>query len=371
MSWYVIDAVGRAIERTRTCLIEPFDLWKWIKLAIIAFFVGSGSGFNSGGNGGSYGDSNTDFSDVPAGLTEIMDTIQNFFASHSVVALMIGIVLAIILFVLVMSIISSVMEFVFVGSLVSNDVQIRKYFKRYFGKGLSLFVLRILLGLVTLTIFGLAALLFLSIAGISFASLADPDSINFNALLLMLPFMILFLIAVLFVVALIMGVINSFINMAIPVSMYSGISLFSGLSRVVEQFRRDWQQIIIYWIGRLILGIAVGIAVAIVGVIVAVLVLIVLALVAFVCYFIFSALVSDTTVWILLIPIVIVEFILFIFVMSFVSMPAKVFMKYHMLTFLQMWYPVDLPIFDSRHNMYKGGNGNIDDGSGPVALPEE
>lgn len=362
MSWYVIDAVDRAIERTRKCLIEPFDLWKWMKLAIIVFFVGGGSGFNSGGNGSSYGSSDTDFSQVPSGLNEIMNGIQNFFASHSMMALLLGAILVIILFALLMSIIGSIMEFVFVESLVSNDVQIRKYFKRYLGKGLSLFVLRFLLGIVSLTIIALAILSFLSLAGISISGMGNPEAMDYSSLWLVLPFMIFLMIAVLLVISIIMGIINSFINIAIPVSIYSECSIFSGVSRVLAQFMEDWKQIIIYWLGRLILGIAVGIAVAIVGVIAAVLVLIVLGLVAVILYYILSAVVSDTTVWILLIPVLIIELLVLIFAMVFVGMPAKVFMKYHMLTFLQKWYPIDIPMFDSLNNMYERGNGNVGEG---------
>ncbi len=53
MSWYGIDAVDKAISRTRRALFEPFDFWKWVKLAIIIFFLG-GSGSNFGGSGNNY-----------------------------------------------------------------------------------------------------------------------------------------------------------------------------------------------------------------------------------------------------------------------------------------------------------------------------
>jgi hypothetical protein len=35
MSWNGIDAVDKAVSRTKRALFEPFDFWKWIKLAII------------------------------------------------------------------------------------------------------------------------------------------------------------------------------------------------------------------------------------------------------------------------------------------------------------------------------------------------
>ncbi|MGM0770389.1 MAG: DUF7544 domain-containing protein [Halobacteriota archaeon] len=48
MNWYVADAVGEAFKRTRKCLLEPFELIKWFKLAIIVALAGGGvsSGYN-------------------------------------------------------------------------------------------------------------------------------------------------------------------------------------------------------------------------------------------------------------------------------------------------------------------------------------
>lgn len=352
MSWYVIDAVDRAVERTRKCLIEPFDLWKWIKLSIIALFLGGGGGGNFNGSGNSYGGSEPDMSQIPAGLNEVMDSIYNFISSYSLMSIIIGVILALVLFALVMRIVGSIMEFVFVGSLVSNDVQIRKYFKMYFGKGISLFVLRFLLGLVVLLVFILLGLASLSMAGISISDLSDPSSIDDGKLLMLFASAMIFGIFILLVVSVIMGIIESFINLAIPVSMYSECSIFSGLSRVLAQFRNEWKQVVIYWLGRAVLIIAVGIAVAILGLIIGVIIVILMGLADLALYYILSSLVADTTVWMVLIPVIVIEFFLLIFAMVFVGMPAKVFMKYHMLTFLQMWYPIDLPVFDKPSGMY-------------------
>ena len=53
MSWYGIDAVDKAVSRTRRALFEPFDFWKWVKLAIIIFLLG-GISSNYGGSGTNY-----------------------------------------------------------------------------------------------------------------------------------------------------------------------------------------------------------------------------------------------------------------------------------------------------------------------------
>ncbi len=352
MSWYVIDALDRAIERTRTCLIEPFDIWKWVKLAIIVFFIGGvGSSFNGGGNSGSYGGSESDLSGIPQGFIDVVSNFYEHLMSYSGVTLILLAIVLIFLFALIMGLIGSVMEFVFVESLVQNDVRIREYFSRYLVKGVALYVLRIIVVLGVLLLVAILALpLFLITGGMD----GGGDSLGAASIVLL----IMGFLAIVFVIAIIAGIIGSFINLAIPVSLYSKCNIFSALSRVFGQFRHDWQQMALYWIGRLVLAIAVGILVAILAIIAMIALGILLLIVDLILYFGLSAILADTTVWLLLIPILIVEFIVFIFVMAFVGMPARVFMKYHMLTFLQKWYPVEIPMFDNSQIM---GASNMDE----------
>ncbi|MDG6244864.1 MAG: hypothetical protein QCH31_10845 [Methanolobus sp.] len=344
MSWYVIDAVDNAFERTKNCLFQPFDILKWIKLTIITLLIGAGGSFN-GGNGSRYSSTQPDSSWVPQSFADMISTYYQHLTSFPDLILIIGALVLVILFIVILGIISSVMEFVFVESLVRNDVRILSYFKRYLKEGMYLFALRILIGLATLIFIGILILPFLLGAGVMGSGLNGPEGF-FVPLFIIFGMMGFF--TLLFLIILFSSIIGSFVNMAIPVSLYSDRNIFSALSGVLGQFRRDWQQIIIYWIGRLLLGIAVAIVVAIAAVIILLLFFALILIVDLILYFGLSAIFSDTTVWILLIPILLVEFILFILLIAFVGMPGKVFMKYHMLSFLQKWYPVQIPMFDTR-----------------------
>ena len=64
MSWYGIDAVDKAFSRTRKALFEPFDLWKWAKLAIIIFLLG-GVASNYGSSGTNYKIGSEDLENLP------------------------------------------------------------------------------------------------------------------------------------------------------------------------------------------------------------------------------------------------------------------------------------------------------------------
>ncbi len=141
MSWYGIDAVDRALARTRKALFEPFYFWKWVKLAIIIFFVGASSGY--GGSGDSYRTGVEDLgqnfshiysgniSDFPLGTNGMnLDYIQSLSSPTIVTALAVLFLLLILAFIFI----SSVMEFVFVEALVRNEVHIRDYSKNSWGK---------------------------------------------------------------------------------------------------------------------------------------------------------------------------------------------------------------------------------------------
>ena len=154
MSWYGIDAIDKAISRTRTALFEPFDFWKWVKLAIIIFLLG-GIGANYGGSGTNYRMGSEDFvnnfpniepgriPDFPSGISGIgLDHIQ----SIAPLAIIAAIIAFLFLLALIFSYISSVMEFVFVEALVRNEVHFWAYSKKFLGKGFNLLLIRLALG---------------------------------------------------------------------------------------------------------------------------------------------------------------------------------------------------------------------------------
>ncbi len=345
MGWYVVNAVGKAIERTRTCLFEPFDLWKWMKLVIIVMLIGGGSSFNGGGGGNSLDDITLQDPGATDSFTEALGESIDKLQTGPGLELIIGIILLILILILFFSYISSVMEFVFVDSLVSNDVRFWEYFRRYLGKGLGLFVFRLLVFVVLLSLIALMALSFvIPLIGSSWDTF--PDAIMSN-----IVSFILLLIGIILIAAIIGGIIGSFINLSIPVAIYTETGIFRAFANVFGQFRKNWQQFLVYWIGRFFLGLAVGIAVGIILLITIILAGFFILLADLLIYFTISALLSgsDTLVWIVLVPMIVIQAILFIVSLAVIAMPARVFLKYHMLTFLQQWYPdTEIPMFDMQ-----------------------
>ena len=65
-------------------------------------------------------------------------------------------------------------------------------------------------------------------------------------------------------------------------------------------------------------------------------------------YFLFSLLVSESFIWILLTPFIIIELFLILGTLFFLSVPFVVFMKYHLLSFLEAWFAdAEIPFFDA------------------------
>ncbi|HML26283.1 MAG TPA: hypothetical protein PKC27_06290 [Methanomethylovorans sp.] len=333
MDWYVIDAVEVAYERTKRCLFEPFDLWKWVKLAIILMLVGGGSGhggnsFNSFSNSGVDSGYGSDYISDYNPFDSIDGAIDSMF-SMEIMALIALILLLIIVFMYI----SSVMEFVLVESLVSNNVRFWEYTRRFLGKGFQLFLIRIAALLLSLLVLALIVLPFIIIFGM-------PSDDHLWLSLIGGMMMIVFLLIVFVIIA---SVLGSFISMSIPVAMYRNIGVVSAILEVLRKFKLDWQQIIVYWVGRAVLGIIVGI-VALIAVMLALLVtLIPFLILDLIVYFLLSLVLSGSE-WIVLVPLVLVEVILFIIAMALVSMPFGAFLKYHMLSFVGKWYPeADIP----------------------------
>ena len=346
MSRYGIDAVDRAFSRTRKALFEPFDFWKWAKLAIIIFLLGGiGSGY--GGSSTNYRmspeDLDTNFSHIEPGWMSVFpfgtdEPGPSYIQSVSPLAIIIAAIIIILFLALIFSYISSVMEFVFVESLVRNEVKFWAYSRRFLGKGFYLLLVRLALGLIFLVLLGIAALPFVP------AILENSSDFVWTALL----GGIFWIAGVIIVLILLGAAINSLLSLAIPLSIYRDKGILSAFGLVFTNFRKSWQEVVVYWLIRFVLGIGVAIlAIFLFGIVLLVLGISFLVIDG-ILYFLFSSLVSDLLLWILMIPFIIIELILILGALLFLNVPLAVFLKYYLLSFLEVWFAdAEIPFFDA------------------------
>lgn len=140
-----IDDLGDALETTRNFL-TPVRAGLWLKLAFVVFFVsslGMGGSPAVGGDFAAVGEEpafEDDLNELVAELNEELET--DVTVEEIVTALLI--VGAILLGIwLIYAAIAGIMEFVFLESLRSGEVHVRRYFGANLGKGIRLFLFRI------------------------------------------------------------------------------------------------------------------------------------------------------------------------------------------------------------------------------------
>lgn len=344
MSWYSIDVIDASVKRSKKILLEPFDFWKWMKLAIIIIFIGggfgsSGSNFNPGAS-----DRHLEDGDLKEpSMEKMVDQITQFWHQYQIYIL-IGLAM-IIFIILLFGLISSIMKFVFVEALVTNKVMIIAYFKKYVRPGFNLFIIQTILGLLFLSLFILAMLPLVQ------SMLESPETISFGSIL----GSIFWFIIVVLVLSIIGGIIESVISLSIPLVMYERTGQIEAIKRIAGKAGADWKQIAVYWVLRAVMWIAAGIIMGIAAIILLILLVIVIVIVGIILYLILSLLgigAGDLVFWAVMIPFGLIAFIPLIVLTLLASVPAPVFMKSHMLLFLQSWCPdVKIPLFESNNSI--------------------
>ena len=335
--WIAWDAIEGAITKTRQMLFEPFDLTKWVKLAIILFFIGGGGGggggsnFNSnpGGNFGDFGDSQSD-AELNAFVNETVSEVSAFADQY-----MTYIVLAVLAFLLVtalFSYISNVMQFVFVESVVRNHVTIRAYIRNNLGNGLRLFILNWMLGIAFLIAIILSLLPVLS------AVLdGDVSALFFGSFI---PFLVVLVLGIILLV-----ILDSFTNLAIPVMLYENVGILKALSKVISTAVHSIPQVLVYWIIRGVLGIIIGIA----AIVISIILVLIAVLIGIAVYMILTLLgFSPFDMARLLMPglFFFAAILVLAFIIHLATVPLLVFMKYHALLFLRNWYADIVPFWE-------------------------
>jgi len=149
----VIDPIGPAFEKVKTILFKPFDLGKWFVIGFCAWlaFLGSGGpGGGGGGRGGRPPDAHEAFVEAKEFVLENLDWIIPVV----IFVVMLGIVLW-----LVFTWLSSRGRFMFLHCVAENKAEVKVPWAKFRQHGNSLFLFRIILGLIGFAAVGLSILL--------------------------------------------------------------------------------------------------------------------------------------------------------------------------------------------------------------------
>ena len=280
MSWHAIDSVDEAIEETRSFL-SPFAVGRWLKLALISIFIGTGgSGLGllnlpssipgddpagnvstGGGNvttdgnitappGGEFApDGNVTAGAPPTGeLPPPSELLEMAGAELGIIA---AIALLILGFVLVIGLLTETLRFVFYDDLQTDRVRLIEPAKRRFGQAFRLYVFKI--GLQLLTVGPIAGL-------VAFVVLADiPIGLGVGVAAALVVF------AVILVSTIVSRITDEFV---VPTMVVTDSGVLDGWRRFWPIFRGQLSQFGVYLVVHFLLLLAIGIARAILSVIV-------------------------------------------------------------------------------------------------------
>jgi hypothetical protein len=237
MTLYALDDVGDAVDATREFLL-PVDRGRWLRLAVVVFFVGGGSGgFGQFGNAAS---SNTGGSAPPAEVGSLGST--ELLVVGAVVA-------AVVVLALAFAFVGAVMEFVFVESLRRETVRVREYWRAHWRRGARLLGFQVGLGLATLLAAG--GVLAVAVAPV----LLGVAPVGFLLLLVAVP--------VALVVALVGAVAGGFTTtFVVPTMLVDGRGVLAAWRRFWPTLRGQWKQYAAYAVVVFVLRLGLGLLTA-------------------------------------------------------------------------------------------------------------
>jgi hypothetical protein len=237
--YHAFSAFDGAVSRTKS-LLWPFNIGVWLRLAVIAFFVG---GFGGGGG------SNYSFPDRGG---QDIGSMPDFFGLAPTTLLLI--VAALIVLALVFTYIASVFQFVFVDCLTSGRVSLSRTFRERMGPGFSFFLFDVLMAFLFIAVM-IGLVIFGAVTGI-FSGIS-----NVVALLLILPVVIL--------LALVVGLVLMLtVDFVVPVMIADGCGIVEGWRRAYGILRADLKNAAVYVIAKVVLSIVAALIMAVLGLIV-------------------------------------------------------------------------------------------------------
>jgi hypothetical protein len=242
MALHALQDVDDALATTRAFLF-PFELRRWLKLALIALFVGGGvslptAQFNT--TGGFEPDTGTG--------AEVPSTIP-----ADALSIVIGIAAIVLLLWFVFGLIGAIAEFVLVESLRTGEVTLRRHGRQRLRQGLRLFGFRIAIGIP-----------FLVLVGGWIGLLVGPEVFDIGRIV-PVEMLLLLGIPIILLVGLLYAIINAFTTaFVVPIAIKMECGILAGWRRLWGSIKTDPKEYLVYAVVGLVLSIATGIAASIV-----------------------------------------------------------------------------------------------------------
>lgn len=244
-------------KRMRKALFQPFNLGKWFTLGFTAFLATLMDGGSSAGGNSSNYSSRFDSADL-TDFFSFPETAQNWLANNPVWAslIFVGVGLLIILLVVLLWL-SSRGKFMFLHNVVFDKAEVVAPWNNYKREGNSLFLWRLVFGLLSFTVF------FLTMSN-AFHFFRDAyfSGESFNTMLDELLGFVLFGLFMIIITAYISLFLDSFI---VPIMYKHKIGTNAAWGKFMSVLWPKFGYFLVYGLFMLVLGILIVISVIIFG----------------------------------------------------------------------------------------------------------
>jgi MFS family permease len=307
MALHAVEDVEEAFGVTRGFL-TPVNVRRWLKLALVVFFVGSGVSFPTAQFNASTPPGDVANGELPFGLPV------------DAVTLVVVVVAAGLLLGGLFALIGSIMEFVLIESLRTGEVSLRRHWRRRWRQGVRLFGFRIAIGLPMIALFAgwLALLVGPILTG------RDP-TIPATAFLVGIP--VVFLIGGLY--ALVSGLTTVFV---VPLMIQADSGVLAAWRRLWGSIKTAWKQYLAYVVFAFLLTVAAGIIASVVVGIIAIVLLVPVLIAAAITYV--TASLSSTVGVVVLVALALLFGLSLLVVGTLAQVPVVTYLRYYALLVL-------------------------------------
>jgi hypothetical protein len=257
----VIEPLAPAIERVKTVLFRPFDLGKWFVIGFCAWLAqlgkqeGGGGGSRGGGQGGrSFRRGGYSFEGVVQEAREGLAAAREFVEANLVWIIPVAIlVLTIIVGLwLLFTWLSSRGRFMFLHCVVENKGEVVVPWRRFSQHGDSLFVFRIVLGLIGFIIVAAGLL-----AGYSFLAEAATRGDAITAVVTVVA-----VILGIFVISIPLLIVQKFTtDFVVPIMFLQTVSCAAAWRQFLTVLSVNKMRFFLYLLFQIVIGFVVGVLV--------------------------------------------------------------------------------------------------------------
>ncbi len=241
----VIEPIGPAFEKVKTILFSPFDLRKWFVIGFCAWLAYLGSGGGNGGGGGGRGGGPSEAREAFGGAKVFV--LENL--GWIIPVALIGVMLIIVLW-LVSTWLSSRGRFMFLHCVAENKAEVKVPWAKFRQHANSLFLFRIVLGLIGFAVIGLPCLLAVGLIAITVANNGFVA-----AAVLGIVMIVLMIVAISIIFALIGKFTTDFV---VPIMFLRTTNCIAGWREFLTILSVNKARFVLYILFQIVIAIVIG-----------------------------------------------------------------------------------------------------------------